>query len=548
MMSVTVTRREHVARIASLVEAGRGSKRQKKKAAKKKAEKQRMKEQQGKEDSPEKYREEHGKCPKGYNWDSGENKCVQTGGDQVQPKEEAPKDKGGYEGVIDDLLSDEEPSAPSLEDKKKPSKTPSLEGPTEKPKKQKDLKKELQRKQQEKKQKERKSPERQERIKQKQENKEWTKKVKTLQDKNVPMEEKTPILNELSKKDKKAYDKEVQRMRDEGELPDKKTAELLVQVRGMKDLLKKDPGLKNDPERVKEIIEQQKAQRDHEKRMIERQRQFLENFAEEKELAEIRGDPPPKLDPNTFALTTEALFGRDFDQATMKEAEELGGDDDDIDNWLEDTVNRRQPNRKSKFGKWLEKLFKPLPEFEDQRSARSSWEDRKMTPGKMQTVLDAVAEELDRRKAPLLASVVDAEASDLPEADKMPEPPKLKPNDNDNRLGTSDMGEDLGMPPYDKVRPKVKGDEPAGASVVKAGKAPSWVMREIKRTRNKGVVSEKNDIIVKFGNDENAANSFEDRINAEANRHRGLDDDVDFIEAYGEQNPKTGEYQIRIMM
>jgi hypothetical protein len=72
-----------------------------------------------------------------------------------------------------------------------------------------------------------------------------------------------------------------------------------------------------------------------------------------------------------------------------------------------------------------------------------------------------VADELEKRGALKLSRIVDAEASGLPEADKLPDGEKAKVWDEDWTQQTSDYREDLGYPPYDKVRPKAKGDDAA---------------------------------------------------------------------------------------
>ena len=165
-----------------------------------------------------------------------------------------------------------------------------------------------------------------------------------------------------------------------------------------------------------------------------------------------------------------------------------------------------------------------------------------MKVAKVQVVLDVIAQELEKRKATTLATLVDAEASGLPEADQMPDVPKAEPFENDWRFGTSDMGEDLGVPPYDKVRPKVKGDEPANVPADVKASIPSWVKKVIKASsfscaKLNGTIGE---IVVSF-NDVKAATALERRINVVGRRSKR------YVGAYSEKL-KSGKLNIRILL
>lgn len=70
-----------------------------------------------------------------------------------------------------------------------------------------------------------------------------------------------------------------------------------------------------------------------------------------------------------------------------------------------------------------------------------------------------IAQELNRRGSPVLArrilAIATSASTEFPEADELPPNP---PSEEDV-LKTGDYGEDLGVPPYDRHRPKTKGDE-----------------------------------------------------------------------------------------
>ena len=67
-------------------------------------------------------------------------------------------------------------------------------------------------------------------------------------------------------------------------------------------------------------------------------------------------------------------------------------------------------------------------------------------------LLRRTAVELYVRGSTELAREVLASASDYPEADELPESPETPEWETDWKLGTSDFGADLGVPPYDHPR------------------------------------------------------------------------------------------------
>lgn len=70
----------------------------------------------------------------------------------------------------------------------------------------------------------------------------------------------------------------------------------------------------------------------------------------------------------------------------------------------------------------------------------------------MNRLLRRTAVELYVRGSAELARAALAEAANYPEADELPDPPETPEWEMDWKLGTSDFGSDLGVPPYDREK------------------------------------------------------------------------------------------------
>jgi DNA/RNA endonuclease YhcR with UshA esterase domain len=250
-------------------------------------------------------------------------------------------------------------------------------------------------------------------------------------------------------------------------LPDEETAEMMVKIKGFDDL---PDDVKNDKEKIREILTQQQAQKEHEKRVIQEQMKYLKEFDEQNELAIERGDEPQKLNVVQMMTQINEDLGRELEKTPEEVAETVQGNEDMLLKAL--TGAAPKPGSKaSKLKKWFERITQPLPDlsplWDRIGGVRSSFRGDVMAKRRVkavrrtQALLDSVAETLEERGALKLSRLVDAEASGLPEADKLPDGEKAKIWDEDWTQQTSDYREDLGFPPYDEARPKVKGDDAA---------------------------------------------------------------------------------------
>lgn len=388
---------------------------------------------------PDAYREKHGKCPRGFQFDRKAGKCIPKGGAPDDQPEDAPEQE----------LDQPEEAPPK---KRKQKLTP----------KQKALKKKLKEKQQKKQ-----APQKEKEQQQRETKKESQKLMRDLRRKDLPVEKKNELLTQLSDKNWNAYRQEVDRMRESGELPDEETAEMMVKIKGFDDL---PDDVKNDKEKLREVLTQQQGQREHEKRVIQEQMKFLQHFDDQNELAVERGDEPQPLNIVQMMTKINHDLGRELETTPEEVADAVKGNED----LLLQSLVRRAPkpgSKGSRLKKWFEKITQPLPDLSpvwDRLGARSSFEGDVMSKQRRvkavrraQALLDTVADTLEQRGSIKLARLVDAEASGLPEADKLPDGEKAKKWDEDWTQQTADYREDLGYPPYNKVRPKVKGDDAA---------------------------------------------------------------------------------------
>lgn len=250
--------------------------------------------QQG-DDDPDAYREEHGRCPDNYNWDEEEQTCVPTGGDDDE--------------AVDEKPAAEEPTEPEPTEPEPKKPTKKLEVKTTKPET------EQQRK--------------------KREAKLW----------------------DLFRSDPEQYRQEVARMRDDGRLPDRETAELLVKVDDVDSL---PPKIRRSPKRLRQVIEQQEAQRQHEKRVLDETTRYLENFEAERERAIESGKKPAKLNVLKLLSDLDQQYGRRV--ADNKSAELLQQHGDKLAKGF-GSAKPKPGSLSYRLRTFFERLVRPLPRW-----------------------------------------------------------------------------------------------------------------------------------------------------------------------------------------
>jgi|GEM_PF-4025121 len=246
-------------------------------------------------------------------------------------------------------------------------------------------------------------------------------------------------LRKLFDDDFGAYQKEVARMRETGELPDRETSKLLVKVKNVDDLPEE---VLRDKKKLQEIVEQQDAQRQHEEMLLKRTEDKLQDLERQRGIAEKAGRKPPKLDVVKLLQDIEEQYGRPLDLRSEKTDRILREQDDKLLQSFGDSApNPGEPSYWMK--KFFERLTKPIPRWTPGRTKAAVEESR------MDVVswLDAIADELDGRGAD--ASAVDAAADVL--AATSPGVTDLQPTE-------------IGFPPYDKQRPPRRHtpDQPSG--------------------------------------------------------------------------------------
>lgn len=385
-------RRQKVVAIVQQIEAAKG------KLAKKKEERDAADRKEDAEKlSPDDYRKEHGRCPNGYEYDPFEDTCLPTE-DGPQPKGEEPEPEPEDKDDKEDESKDEKPEEPKPEgepEKFKPADTPE----------------------------ERKQQRQQRRQK----------------------------LQKLFAQNPKAYAKEVKRMRESGELPDRKTSELLSQIDDVDSLPEE---ILNDKEKLQEVIEQQDTQRYHEELVLKKTERALQDFERERQRALDKGKRPPRLEPFKLLQDMERQYGRKLPGDTERMEKILEEEADDFAAMVSDSA--QNPGSPSYWWKkWFEKVTAPLPVWTPG--------GRKQPKASVVAVLDDVAAELQSRGAMHVSVAVDAASERLlTTAVRRPTATTAKTMTSP---GVTNMEPtELGFPPYDKQRPVPKHvpNEPSG--------------------------------------------------------------------------------------
>ena len=301
---------------AARTEAARGRRRQRKK--KKKLD-------------PDRYHKKHGRCPDGFTFDEKRGRCAKNpDAEPPEPEEKEPV---------------EEPTEPPAEDVKEPVEEPTEPEPEQRPEPTDEEKQQAKEKRQTK------TPEQRRRA----------------EDALERIAERAADSGNFEQ-----YMKAADKMRAEGLLPDRKTAELLVQLDSPDDIDTEDPA------ELKRLIKQQSKQRTHESRVLKEQIRSLEGFENRRQLAVEAGDKPPVLDIAKMLRDIEVNYGRTVVDEKEREAVAEQGLDvfkqglkksgSSPGTWLYD------------FRKWLASTARPMPKWNKRSSAAVTatrrWDDR----------------------------------------------------------------------------------------------------------------------------------------------------------------------------
>lgn len=411
-------RRAKVVVIAERIEAARG------KLAKQKAERDAQDRERDEEEmKPDDYRKEHGRCPDGYEYDPFEDKCLEREPQPGEPADEPEPEK-------------DEPTEEPKDEKPEPEGDKPADAPKEGEAKK-------------------------------------FKPADTPEGRKKQRQERRAKLRKLMDTSPKEYKKEVARMRASGELPDRKTSEMLAQIPDADSLPEE---VLNDKEKLQEIIEQQDAQREHEEMILRKTEKALKDFERKRQRALDKGKRPPTLEPAKLLQDIEEQYGRKLPERSEKVNKMLEEEADDFFKMVDDSAsNPASPQYWWK--KWFEKVTTPLP----------TWTPggRNQPKASVVDVLDDVAAELQQRGSHISADVdratdalleprqtgrvadLGAENGSWPERDALLE--QMRAEQSVAKTLTSpdvtDMEpKELGFPPYDRERPVPKHvpNEPSG--------------------------------------------------------------------------------------
>ena len=257
---------------------------------------------------PDEYREKHGRCPDGYEYDPLTDKCMSKEGER---KDEAPEE----ERTEDEREKDEEKEreedkkADEAEEKKD-------EAPVERPP----------------------SP-------------------KTAGDWLDGRKARGDYLEKLFHDDPELYQKEAERMRESGELPDRETAEMLVKIKGVDDL---PPETLRDKEKLAKLIAQQDAQRKIEELVLEKAENELKDLEKRREIAVKAGKKPPSFDPVKFLNDIEEGYNRKLSGDTEETQRILADEADEFAKIVSDAATK--PGEPAYWWKkWWQQVTRPIP-------------------------------------------------------------------------------------------------------------------------------------------------------------------------------------------
>lgn len=360
--------------------------------------------QERKEDAedlkPDDYRKEHGRCPNGYEYDPFDDKCLPT---EKAPDEAAEDEREEQEREEKEREREKEKKDKPADKKEEPAK----EGEPEKFK--------------------------------------W---ADTPEERKGQRKARREKLEKLFEQDPDGYDREVERMRASGEMPDEATSQLLAQVDKIESLPEE---ILNDKEKLTEIIEQQDAQREHEEMMVEKTEMMLKDFEKQRQRALDAGKRPPKLNPKKLLVEVERMYGRKLPKRSKKMDKVLEEEKDVFSEMVSDS-GQNPGTAPYRWKKWFERMTAPLPTWTPGGRETSVW------TSSVADVLDDVAVELERRGSAHIAAAVDLASESLSTATAVTAKTLTSPNVTDMEP------RELGFPPYDQDRPVPKHvpNEPSG--------------------------------------------------------------------------------------
>jgi hypothetical protein len=269
-----------------------------------------------KEADPDAYREEHGRCPDGYEYDPLSDTC--------EPKDAEPEDTEDTERKSEKQEPEDKGADEAKEEQKDEGKKPPPDRPP--------------------------SP-------------------KTPGDWLDGRKARGDYLEQLFHDDPELYQQEADRMRESGELPDRETAEMLVKIKDIDDL---PEDVLKDKEKLAKIIAQQDAQRRIEEMVLERAEQELKDLEKRREIALKAGKKPPKLDAFKFLNDIEQMYNRDMLGDSEKIEAILDEQEDEFIGIVSDAATK--PGEPAYWWKkWWEKVTKPIPTWTPGES--SAFED-----------------------------------------------------------------------------------------------------------------------------------------------------------------------------
>jgi hypothetical protein len=251
---------------------------------------------------PDEYRQKHGRCPDGYEYDPLSDSCEpKEGADDApadEPEKKGKKSKKGKKGK-------------KKGDKKAPKGPPPSRPP---------------------------SP-------------------KTPGDWLDGRKERGDYLEKLFHDDPELYQQEADRMRESGELPDRETAEMLVKIKDVEDL---PPEVLKDKEELAKIVAQQENQRRIEEMVLEGAEQELRDLEKQRQRAVKTGKQPPKIEPFKFLQDLEQKYNRNL-LGESEEIEQILDDEaDEFAKIVSDSATK--PGEPAYWWKkWWEKVTKPIP-------------------------------------------------------------------------------------------------------------------------------------------------------------------------------------------
>ena len=330
---------------------------------------------------PDEYRQEHGRCPDGYEYDPLTDKC-----ESKEPKPDKAEEPEAPDEKTDEREEDEQKDKAEEQDKAEEKKKALTKDRPPSP--------------------------------------------KTAGDWLDGRKARGDYLEKLFDEDPELYQKEADRMRESGELPDRETAEMLVKIKNVDDL---PPETLRDKEKLAKIIAQQDAQRKIEEMVLEKAEKELKDLDKRREVAIKAGKKPPSIDPFKFLNDIEEGYNRKLSGDTEQTRKILEDEADEFAKIVSDAATK--PGEPAYWWKkWWQKVTRPIPVW---------------TPGKSDSAADLGLDKLiggsvNRTAAHTSPGVTNMEPREIgfPPYDRDRQPRRYIADEPSGRPG---------FPPYDAV-------------------------------------------------------------------------------------------------